>query len=628
MARKASKTRKPRAGKKNAGAPPTRPRRLIWIVTACLIPVLLAGLSLYAKDLTMSAWNAVVKYQSPYLFQLEPVPATAKPSTGGVLLIIVDGLRVDTSKELDTWNAARNGLGSTPPGADLTAITGQPSLSDPAAAVIPSGTTQEIHAVTTNWYEGLLRVDNLFTAAKRSGKTTTVVAGKGWVDLYGESIGTMHKYDDSSGDYDQQVFDRALSILRAAKTPGGQPLPDLLIVHFSGVDNASHEFGGTSPENLAEAKKIDGYIGQLLADYDLADRTAILTADHGHIATGGHGGWEPEVINVPLVFIGRSVTPGKMPAANQWDIAPTISALLGMSMPSETIGKILDDVIKLPVDNLAKAYIDLGRTRYRFTEAYVREVGKGLPPSQDLLEAETNVSDGNALVDQAWVNLVANDPARAVEAAKGGLYLMDQAQAKVKDIKMAAERRARLGPSILLVLLPLLPLFYLGRNRWAGLALGGAAAYFALHTLLFYVIRGFKLSLSIFNEESMVQSFFNARMIDAAAVVIFVGIIFGLAVGWGKKYEGAELAEGAASLSYLVAYGLGLQIVLFYYLFGIKFDWYIPNLVWGFKFYADCLQLVPTGLASIAVVPVAVLAGKASAVLSRGRSTTPPVSAK
>lgn len=630
MAKKASKARKPRArgGKKNAEAPPARSKRLVWIVAACLIPVLLAGLSLYTKGLTTSVWNAVVKYKSPYLFQLEPVPATAKPSTGGVLLIIVDGLRVDTSKELDTWNTARNGFGSTPPGADLTAITGQPSLSDPAAAVIPSGTTQEIHGVTTNWYEGLLRVDNVFTAAKRSGKTTTVVAGKGWVDLYGDTIGTMYKYDDSAGDYDQMVFDRTLSILQAAKTPGGQPLPDLLIVHFSAVDNASHEFGALSPENLAAAKAIDGYIGRLLADYDLANRTAILTADHGHIATGGHGGWEPEVITVPLVFFGKSVTSGKMPAANQWDIAPTISALLGMSMPSETVGKILDSVIAPPAEDLAKAYIDLGHTRYRFAQAYVQEVEKNLPPSQGLSDTESNVADGNGLVDQGWVNLVAGDPARAVEAAKGGLFLMDQAQAKVKAIRIAEERKSRLGTSILLVLLPLLPLFYLGRNRWAGLALGGGVAYFALQALLFYVVRGFKLSLSIFNEESMIQSFFNARMIDAAAVAILVGIIFGLVVGWRKKYAGAELAEGAATVSYLIAYGLGLQIVLFYYLFGIKFDWYIPNLVWGFKFYADCLQMVPTGLASIAVVPLAVVAAKVAAVLGRGRSTTPPVSAK
>ena len=629
MAKKAGKPRKPRPSKGRTGAAaPTRSRRAGWVVAACLIPVLLVGLSLYVKNLTTAAWNAVVKYRSPYLFQLEPVPATAQPSTGGVLLIIVDGLRVDTSKQLDTFNAVRKGLGSVPPGADLTAVTGQPSLSNPAAAVIPSGTTQEIHGVTTNWYEGLIKVDNLFTAAKRSGKTTMVIAGKGWTSLYGDSIGTMYEINDAAGDYDEQVFAKAMSVLQAAKAPGGPALPDLMVVHFGGVDNASHEYGALSPENLAAAKKIDGYIGQLLANYDLTQRTAILTADHGHIATGGHGGWEPEVTTVPLLFVGKAVKSGQMPAAKQWDIAPTISALLGMSMPSETVGTILDNVIDPPPAELAKAFIDLGRTRYLFTRAYVDEVAKSQPESKAFDDAKTAVNDGNGLIDQAWTNLVGGDPNRAVEAAKGGLYLMDKAMTEAKDARMAAERKSRAGTAVVLALLPLVPLLYLGRNRWAGLALGGAVAYFAVYSLLFFVIHGYKLSLSIFNEDSMIQAFFNARMLEAALVVIALGLVFGLVAGWRRKYEGAELAEGAALLSYFTAYGLGLQLLLFYWLFGVKFDWFIPNLLWGFKFYYDCLQTVPTGLASVAVVPLALLGAKVAALISRGRRAAPPAGAK
>lgn len=630
MAKKEPKERVRRPRKKGGAdaAPPSRNRKLAWVVVACLIPLLLVGLSLYTKNLTTAGWNAVVGYKSQYLFNLEPVPATTQPATGGVLLIVVDALRIDTSQTLDTMNALRSGFAGNPAGADLTARTGQPSLSDPAAAVIPTGSVQEIHGVTTNWYEGLIKVDNLFTAARRSGKTTMVIAGKGWTDLYGDSIGTMYEKDDGAADYDEQVYDQAMSVLQAAKAPEGPALPDLMVVHFGGVDNASHEFGAISPENEAAAKKIDGFIGQMLRNYDLANRTVIVTADHGQIDTGGHGGWEPEVINVPLVFAGKSIISGKMPEANQWDIAPTISALMGMSMPSETIGRVLDDVISLPSEDMAKAFIDLGRTRYLFTEEYIKQVETGLPPSQLLTDAETSADDGNGLFDQAWVNVVASNPTLGVEAAKGGLYLLDQAMVKVREARMSAERSSRLGTSLLLALLPLLPLLYLGRNRWSGLALGGAVAYFALHSLLFYVIRGFKLSLSIFNEESAIQQFFNARMIDAALVVIVVGIVFGLVAGWKKKYHGPEVAEGAATLSYLVAYGLGLQVVLFYYLFGIKFDWYIPNLVWGFKFYADCLQLVPTGLASVAVVPLAVLAAKVAAKFTAGRSTTPPVVAK
>jgi len=106
-----------------------------------------------------------------------------------------------------------------------------------------------------------------------------------------------------------------------------------------------------------------------------------------------------------------------------------------------------------------------------------------------------------------------------------------------------------------------------------------------------------------------------------------VPLAAGIAAGWRKRYEGPELAAGAATLSYLVAYGIGLQAILFYYLWGLDFDWYIPNLVWGFKFYTDCLQMIPTGLASAVVVIAALVGAKLAAALTRGRASTPPVDA-
>jgi hypothetical protein len=627
VSKKSSTKRKGAAGAKTGqqGAFP-KSRRLTLIIAACLIPALLVGLSLYVKNLTTTAWNAIVKYQSPYFFPPTTVPASGRPATGGVLLIIVDGLRVDTSRTLDTWSAVRNG-GLGAPAADLTAVAGQPSLSDPAAAVIPSGASQEIHGVTTNWYEGRLNVDNLFTAALRSGKTTSVIGGKGWVDLYGDSVGRMYEFDDAGGDYDELVLEQTLAVLAAGKD-GTAPLPDLIVVHFGGVDNSSHEFGAVSDENVAMAQKLDGYVGRILAAYDLAGRTAILTADHGHIAGGGHGGWEPEVINVPLVFVGKAVTAGQMPAAQQVDIAPTISALLGMSHPSETIGTILDNVVALPPQDLAAAFVDLGRVRFAFSQAYSAVVAKDLPANDALATANQNVLDGNGLIDQAWVNLTAGDPPRAIETAKAGLYLMDEARDKVDALRLSADRRSRLAPCLLLVLLPFAGIFYLARNRWSGFALIAAGGYFALHSLLFYLVRGFRLSLSIFNKESMVEAFFNSRMIDAALVLLAAALILGVVVGFRKRYEGPELAEAAATFSYFVAYGLGLQIVLFYYLFGVNFAWSLPNLVWGFKFYADCLQMVPTGLASVAVVPLALLGAKVAALITTGRTVTRAPGAK
>ncbi len=608
-----SKVNRKKGGRGQAAYPP-RQGRAVLVLTACLIPVLLVGFSLYAKDLTMSAWNAVAKYQSPYLAEIPPVTPTGTAATGGVLLIIVDGLRLDASREVcATFNEMRA------KGADFTAVAGQPSLSDPAAAVIPSGTVQEIHGVTTNWYEGLLAVDHLFHSARRSGRSTAVVAGKGWIDLYGEAIDDMHCFDDSADDYDSQVFAQAMAILT-----GEAPLPDLMIVHFGGVDHYGHSHGGASQDYRNVAQRIDGYIAEMLAAYDLDKRTVILTSDHGHIDTGGHGGWEPEVLNVPLVLAGKAVKVGAQGAANQWDIAPTICALLGMSMPTHTVGTILDDALTLPPDTLARAFIDLARTRHTFTREYVAAVAGALPASQAMAQAAAKVTGGADLADQAWVNLVGGDPELAVSAAKQALGLLDQGRDEVRSLRLAAERASRRGPALLFVLLPLVPLVLLARNRWFSLAAGGAVLYFVFYNVVFFVVHGFRFSLSIFNEEGLIKQFFNDRMLEAALTVLVVAAIVGLIAGRRRSYDGPELAQAAAAMSYLVTYVLSLQVVFFYYLYGVSFDWFLPDLLLGFKFYLDLLQVVPTGFASVLVVPLVLAFAKLSSALAGRRQAAPP----
>lgn len=597
---------------------PANPRaRLPRLIAAILVPLVLVGAAYYAYGLTMDAWTAVVEYQSPYLFETDPVLEAGAAATDGVLLIIIDGLRVDTSRELATLNQLRT------TGADLTAITGQPSLSNPAAAVIPSGTLQEIHGVTTNWYEGELLVDNILLAARRGEKSTAVVAGKGWTSLYGSDIDDMYEFDDSSDQYDENVLNQALAVLESGT------IPDLMIVHFGEVDHFGHSHGGASPEYLAIAHETDGFVARLLEAYDLSSRTVIITADHGHIDTGGHGGWEPIVINVPLVMAGQGIKAGTYAdPVRQEDIAPTIAALLGVGTPTHTTGTLIDQALDLPAEDLAKAFINLGYTRHAFSREYVATVAEGMAPSEKLATLAANVDSGLELVDQAWVNLVGGDPALAVEAVGGALYLMDTARAEAKELRMAADRASRVGLSLALVLLPLAALVWLARNRGFGLAVLGAVLYFAAWNSLFFLIHGYQWSLSIFNNESSVQSFFMNRMLEAAIVMIVVAAVFGLLTGRKRGFDGYEVAEGAAALSLLVAWLLGAQGALFYYLYGLSFDWFVPNLLWGFKFYVDMMQFIPTSAAAFLVVPVALLFAKLASLFGGPRAPSSRTTAR
>jgi predicted AlkP superfamily pyrophosphatase or phosphodiesterase len=65
------------------------------------------------------------------------------------------------------------------------------------------------------------------------------------------------------------------------------------------------------------------------------------------VASGGtnHGSWHPYDSEVPLVFMGRGVKQGRYTSeATLVDVAPTLGALAGISMPKAS-GRVLADVI-------------------------------------------------------------------------------------------------------------------------------------------------------------------------------------------------------------------------------------------------------------------------------------------
>ncbi len=565
-----------------------------WAVII-LIPILLVGISLYAKNLTMQEWNRVVKYSSQYLYSLPP-GKVSPPLSSQVVVIVVDGLRVDMSKQMSSYNRLRQA------GADLIATTGQPSLSDPGAAVIASGTYQEIHGVTTNWYEGLLKVDSIVAAAKRAGLRTGVAGGKGYQQLHGTNIDVgkfFDWYDTDPLRYDNDVEKASKELLAM------DPKVNFFFVHYSETDNEAHAHGGVSKEYTQAAQNIDKHIQNFLAQVDLTKTTVIMTADHGHIDTGGHGGWETIVTQVPLVMAGPGIKPGKYGTVGQGDIAPTVAALLGAPIPEHATGRVLDETLNTSDEVLASILLKEAEQKQAFYAKYLATVGAtagaGKAADDHLKAAQTAASTKN------WKSTITE--------AQAGRSAYALAASGARTAKLARERTGRLPSVLALVLVPGALLWFLGRKRGLAAAIGSALVYFVVYNLLFFGVHHYAFSLSSFNEESMIQSYFNQRMLEAAVSVIVAAVVYGVVAGRSGA-GGLELASGGAVVSGLVWYGLLLQVLVMAYLYGLKFDWMIPDLKIGFKFYLDMLQMVATGLAAVAVPLVAVgagLVGRASA---------------
>ncbi len=71
----------------------------------------------------------------------------------------------------------------------------------------------------------------------------------------------------------------------------------------------------------------------------------------GYIGDGStgttHGAWNPYDAHIPLIWFGYNIKSGKTNRETYMtDIAPTISAILNIQMPSGSVGKVIEEVVK------------------------------------------------------------------------------------------------------------------------------------------------------------------------------------------------------------------------------------------------------------------------------------------
>jgi hypothetical protein len=310
-----------------------------------------------------------------FMFDLEQTtPALAKvtpalPDPGTprlarrVYVVIIDGLRLDKSYELPFLDELRRR------GVDTEAQSHYPTWSRPNYVSILTGVPPMASGVRTNHHSTPVELDSLMDRARAAGlqvasATDYDVLPRLFLRPRDEShpealedldIDAME--DPFSADAVrapdaplQSPFDDA----RYAPWPGGFPEAgaavngDLVIMLVGAVDAAGHAHGGDSPEYREAAEIADRALARALARIDLSQDAVVITADHGHTGRGGHGGLEPEVLTVPLIMAGAGVKPGATATdAHLVDIAPTVSALLGIAAPGHGLGRTLTELLQL-----------------------------------------------------------------------------------------------------------------------------------------------------------------------------------------------------------------------------------------------------------------------------------------
>lgn len=137
--------------------------------------------------------------------------------------------------------------------------------------------------------------------------------------------------------------------------------PDSTFVHLDDVDGAGHSSGSSSANYQAQLKVTDAKVGEILAavkarpSYAAEDWLIVITADHGHTPTGGHGG------STQLERQSFVIAQGAGIAANSTrhdikvtDIAPTVLKHQGVAIdPAWNLdGKPIDEVVPDAFDSV------------------------------------------------------------------------------------------------------------------------------------------------------------------------------------------------------------------------------------------------------------------------------------
>lgn len=250
------------------------------------------------------------------------------------LLILVDGMRPDALTDIPVAQEIIARGKST-----MKAQTVMPSVTLPCHVSLFHSVDPTRHGTTTNTYAPQVRpIRGLCETLKQAKKTSAFFYS--WHELRdlarpGSLSYSCFMKGGTFGYFKagQYLAAEAISFLNENPT-------DFAFLYFGHPDAAGHDSGWMGEEYMESVKTSWDNIAKVI-DGLPEDYTVIITADHGgHNRT--HGTDMPEDMIIPLIILGSAADRVKsLDEANIKDIAPTVTALLGVEADPEWEGQSL-----------------------------------------------------------------------------------------------------------------------------------------------------------------------------------------------------------------------------------------------------------------------------------------------
>ncbi|MHB8808213.1 MAG: alkaline phosphatase family protein [Anaerolineaceae bacterium] len=531
-----------------------------WIYIGMIALLLIAGGGYFGATAIM---DSLFEYRSP-LAENPPSPAAAggEALTRRVVIVLVDALREDTALDPEVMpylnelrqNAAVATMHSQAPSYSApgwnTILTGAwPDINDSQPANPPDD--DSVRTFTQ---------DDIFAAADRAG-LKTAVSGFTWFEQMLANSGVDNGFytpgEDNAADED--VLEAAIPWLESGEY-------DLVLIHLDQVDYAGHYEGGAASESWkAAAGRVDAMLQTITAALDLEQDTLFVFSDHGQIDRGGHGGHDPITLVEPFVMIGAGVKPGQYADIEMVDIASTVAALLGTSIPASNQGRGLTEMLTLSVEQ----------------ETVFSEV---LLTQQDQLLRDYQVVMG--------ANVTAEKTTNSTASAMESMHAQ----------RLNKERLPRLVIAVVLALIPAI-LLYRKRNRNLGKLFSGAAVSVLVFNLIYAVIMGKSYSLSSLT--SATDFIFSTA--------IYMGISF--LIAWcvsmfslkGLSNTPSSAAQNSLNFTLITLYLLALSILWNFYRNGALITWTLPEFSSMFLGFLAILQSMFVAIFGLLLIGISAL---------------------
>jgi hypothetical protein len=232
-------------------------------------PALLARVEASITDLAPTAAAALG------LAPPDAATGQALPIAGGavgvdhVLMLFLDGFGYVRYAEAAAAGLIPNLVALGEP---MVGLTVYPPCTSVASAALLTGAPPAVNGVDQR---GLRKteVETLFDTVVAADLEGVAVEGDALPFNLRNAEVTLSGDRDGNGSTDDNVLANALAVLE-------EGMPDLLYVHFHGIDDAGHTYGPGAPEERAAIEGVDAAVRQLMQALP-SNTMAIIFADHG-----------------------------------------------------------------------------------------------------------------------------------------------------------------------------------------------------------------------------------------------------------------------------------------------------------------------------------------------------------